>query len=116
MTVDGSAPAVLRAHIEIDGTLQKRNADIYAAVALDHAESQVLHGENGGRRLTHVAVAQQLIKVGQLEKGQVFRKDFQTNLKAGIDPGNLRLVVFVQESNLGGVLGAALHESIPARH
>jgi hypothetical protein len=115
MTVDGSAPAVLRAHIEVDGTSQKRNAEIYAVLALDHAESRVLHGENGGRRLMHVAVAQELIKVGKLEKGSTFSKEFQANLKPGIDPGNLRLVVFVQEPNLGGVLGAALHESSPAR-
>jgi len=111
--VEGSAPAVLRAHIGADGASEKRNADIYAAVALDHAESQVMHGENGGRRLTHVAVVQELIRIGKLERGKTFSQDFQINLKPGIDPKNLRLVVFVQEPDLGNVLGAALQESSP---
>lgn len=112
--IEGSTPAVLRAHIGADGTSEKRNADIYAAVALDHAESQVMHGENGGRRLTHVAVVQELIRIGKLEKGKTFSQDFQINLKPGIDPKNLRLVVIVQEPNLGNVLGAALEESSPS--
>lgn len=109
-SIDGNSPAVLRAHVEADGTSEKRNADIYAAVALDHAESQVLRGENGGRRLTHTAVVEELIRIGKVDKGKIFSQDFQANLKPGIDPNNLRLVVFVQEPDLGSVLGAAVQE------
>jgi hypothetical protein len=112
--VEGSAPAILRAHIEVDGTSSRHNADIFAAVALDHAESQVLRGENGGHRLKHVAVVQELVKIGKLEKGKAFIQDYQLKLKAGQDPKNLRLVVFVQESGPGNVLGAALEEIGPA--
>jgi len=109
-SIDGNSPAVLRAHVEADGTSEKRNADIYAAVALDHAESQVLRGENGGRRLIHTAVVEELMKIGKVDKGRIFSQDFQANLKPGIDPNNLRLVVFVQEPDLGSVLGAAVQE------
>jgi hypothetical protein len=111
--VRGPTPALLRAHIEADGTSSRHNADIFAAVALDHAESQVLRGENGGRRLQHVAVVQELVKIGKLEKGKTFAQDFQLKLKPGQDSENLRLVVFVQESGPGNVIGAALREVWP---
>lgn len=110
ISVEGDSPAVLRAHIEADGSSQKRNADVFAAIALDHAESQVLDGENGGRRLTHVAVVQDLIKIGKLEKGKTFAQDYQAKLKPGLDPKNLRMIVFVQEPGPGDVVGAALQE------
>ena len=112
--VEGNSPGVLRAHIVADGTSEKRNADIYAAVALDHAESQVLRGENGGRRLTHAAVVEELMKIGRVERGKVFSQDIQENLKPGMDPKNLRLVVFVQEPDLGSVLGASEQEVGPS--
>jgi hypothetical protein len=113
-SVASGSPALLRAHIDADGASIKHNADIYAVIALDHAESQVLRGENGGRRLTHASVALDLIKIGRLEKGRPFSQDFQAKLKTGLDPGNLRLVVFVQEPGPGGVLGAALQEIRPS--
>lgn len=109
--IDKNTIAVLRAHIEATGTLEKRSANVYVAVALDHAESQVLTGENGGRRLSHVAVVQEIAKIGKLERGKAFRQNFQARLKPGIDPGNLRLIVFVQEPELGNVLEATLRES-----
>jgi hypothetical protein len=110
MSVEGSAPAILRASIKADGSSNKHNADVFAAVALDRAESQVLRGENGGRHLSHVAVVQELVKIGKLEKGKTFDQDIQINLKPGLDPENLRLVVFVQETNYGDVLGSALQK------
>jgi len=76
--------------------------------ALDHAESQVLRGENTGRHLTHVAVAQQFIKVGKPERQKAFSQDFQLKLKSSTDPTNIRIVALVQEPGLGKVLGAAL--------
>jgi hypothetical protein len=110
VTTEPGNPTILRTHIEADGVSDKHNADIYVAVALDHVESQVLHGENGGRHLTHVAVVQQLIKVGRLSKGKGFAEDVQLKLKPGTDPKTLRLIAFVQEPGPGRVLGAALRK------
>jgi hypothetical protein len=107
VSLDGD---LLRAHIEVDGTSDKHNADVLAAIALDHAESQVLHGENGGKHLTHAAVVQELTKIGKLEKGKTFVQDYQVKLKPGADPKNLRLIVFVQVPGPGEVLGAARQE------
>lgn len=99
-------PASLHAHIEVGGATDK-HAQIFAALALDHAESHVLRGENAGKLLTHVAVVEYIKKVGDLGKGRDFSQDVQLKLKAGMDPKNLRLVVFVQEPGPGRVLGAA---------
>jgi hypothetical protein len=97
----------LRARIETDVNSEKHSADVYVAVALDHVESQVLKGENGGKHLIHVAVVQQLTRVGKLSKGKNFSQDVQLKLAPGTDPKNVRLVAFVQESGPSTVLGAA---------
>jgi hypothetical protein len=110
VTVDAANPALLRTHIETDVNFDKHNADVYVAVALDHVESQVLRGENGGRHLVHVAVVQELTKVGKLAKGKIFAQDVQLKLKPGTDPKNVRLVALVQESGPGKVLGAAVRK------
>jgi hypothetical protein len=108
---DAKTASVLHARIQIDGSSEKHNADIYVAVALDHAESQVVHGENSGRRLTHVAVVLILTKIGKLEKGKSFDQDVQLKLKVGTDPSNLRVIAFVQSPGPREVLGAALRIS-----
>jgi hypothetical protein len=103
---DPSDPATLHAHIEADNT-DKHNAEIYLAVALNHVESQVLRGENGGRHLVHVAVVQQLNKVGKLPKGKSFAQDVQVKLKPNEDRKSIRVVVFAQEPGQGKLIGAA---------
>jgi hypothetical protein len=108
VTVDAGIPTLLRAHVETAANLEKHGADVYLAVALDHVESQVLRGENGGRHLLHVAVVQEIVKIGKLPKGQSFAQDVQLKLKPGTDPKNVRLIALVQESGPGKVLGAAL--------
>ena len=112
VTVDSANPSLLRAHIETDANPGKHNADVYVALALDHVESQVLRGENGGKHLVHVGVVQQLTKVGKLSKGKTFSDDVQLKLKPGEDPRNLRFVAFVQESGPGKLLGAAMRDPI----
>jgi hypothetical protein len=107
---DAGNPDVLRTRIEADGDSDKHNADIYVVVALDRVESQVLHGENGGRHLTHVAVVQQLTKIGRLQKGKSFGETVQLKLKPGTDLKNVRVVAFVQEPGPGRLLGAALRK------
>lgn len=108
---DPADPARLKTHVEADTNPEKHNADVYVAVVLDHVESQVLRGENGGKHLVHVAVVQQLTRVGKLPKGKSFAQDVELKLKPGEDPKNLRLVAFVQESGPGKMLGAAMRKA-----
>jgi len=110
VNVDASNPSLLRAHISTDANSGTHNADVYVAVALEHVESQVSRGENNGRHLTHVAVVQQITKVGKLPKGKNFDQQVQLKLKPGEDSKNLRIVAFIQESGPGKVLGAALRK------
>jgi hypothetical protein len=112
VAVDPANPAILHAHVEVDGSSAGHNADIYEAVALDHVESQVLRGENGGKHLSHVAVVQQFAKIGKIEKGKTFSRVIDLKLKPGTDLKNTRLVIFVQEAGPGKVLGAALQDPI----
>lgn len=97
----------LHAHLDA-GTLEPyfgaREADVYVAIALNRAESQVSSGENAGHKLAHVAVVREIRKLGVIKQGQRFSQDIQLNL----EPGNLRLIAFVQEPRQGKVLGAAL--------
>ncbi len=110
VTVDEGNPTLLRTRVETGPNSEKHNADVYVAVALDHVESQVLRGENGGRHLVHVAVVQEFTRVGRVSQGKSFSQDIQLKLKPGTDPKNVRLVIFVQESGPGKILGAALRK------
>jgi hypothetical protein len=109
LSVDAGDPSVVRAHVETDAA-PDHGADVFAAVALDRVESQVLHGENGGHHLTHVAVVQQLTKIGKISKGKALSQDIQLKLKPGTDPKNVRLVVFVQQPGPGKLLGAGMRK------
>jgi len=95
-------------HVDIDGTTDKHNADVFVAVALGRAESQVLSGENSGKHLSHVAVVQEIKRIGKLAKNGHFSQDFQVKLNPGTDANNVRIIAFVQEPGPGRVLGAAL--------
>jgi hypothetical protein len=101
----------LQAHVEADalpGDSKVRKADVYLVVALNHAESQVLRGENGGHRLSHVSVVQSLTKIGSLEAGKNFAQDVKIKLDSKTDLTNLRVIAFVQQTGQRQVLGAAL--------
>jgi len=109
-SISAETPNTLRAHIET-GTLEAsfgpREADVYVAIALNQAESQVSAGENAGHRLAHVSVVRSLRKIGALKQGQFLAQDVQLKLDPGSDSRNLRLIAFVQEPRQGRVLGAA---------
>ena len=94
----------LRAHIDTDSVPEK--ADVMVALVLDHAESQVLRGENVGHHLDHVAVLANLSKVGKADKGRPFSKDISLGSRALAQP--CRLVTFLQESGQGRIVGAAV--------
>lgn len=99
----------LSAHVEtgrLPASLGLGEADVYLAFALDHAESQVSHGENAGRTLMHVAVARSIARVGTLRQGQAFVQDVRLKLDPGSESSNLRLIAFVQGPGQGRVIGA----------
>ncbi len=109
-SVSADASNILHAHLEaraLDASFSSREADVYVAVALNCAESQVSAGENAGHRLAHVSVVKSLTKVGALKQGQVLAQDVQLKLGPGSDSSGLRLIAFVQEARQGRVLGAA---------
>lgn len=100
----------LRAQVEADAlpsSFRQREAEVYVALALNHAESHVSGGENGGRTLSHVAVVRDLVKVGPLKHDEGFAQEVQLRLESGLDTHNLRVIAFVQEPKQGKVLGAA---------
>ncbi|MFZ0271378.1 MAG: DUF1223 domain-containing protein [Acidobacteriaceae bacterium] len=105
-------PGELTGRIEAEGSAQKHGGDVYVAVALDKTETDVLAGENNGKKLTNVAVVKDLAKIGKLEKGKSFDQTFRVKLWQGADPSNLRVVAFVQEPGQGKVLGAAMTKEI----
>ena len=110
-SISAGASNTLHAHLEtgaLDASFGPREADVYVAVALNRAESQVSAGENAGHRLAHVSVVKSLTKVGALKQGQVLAQDVQLKLELGSDPRSLRLIAFVQEPRQGRVLGAAV--------
>ena len=99
----------LRAHLEVgklDSAFGPPEVEVYVAVALNHAESQVSTGENAGHRLAHVSVVKSLAKIGALKQGQTLAQDIQVKVEPGSDVHNLRLIAFVQEPGQGRVLGA----------
>ena len=97
----------LRAHVETDALPSK--AEVFVALALEQAQSQVLHGENSGHRLEHVSVVRSLTRVGKIAKGQIFSKDVSLALDAPGQP--YRVIIFVQEPNLGNIVGAAMERA-----
>lgn len=103
MVTDGA----LHAHIEVDPAPDK--AEVWIALAIDHAESQVLKGENGGHHLEHVAVAKKLSEIGKLDKQRGFSKDI--SFKSITQPS--RIVAFLQEPGQGKVVGAAMAQVQP---
>lgn len=109
-SISADASNTLHAHLEtgaLEASFGSREAEVYVAVALNRAESQVSVGENAGHRLAHVSVVKSLTKIGALKQGQVLAQDVQLKLEPGSDSRSLRLIAFVQEPRQGRVLGAA---------
>jgi hypothetical protein len=106
-----NTPGVLRGRIgvaSLPASMHLATADIYLAVALSHAESQVLRGENGGRRLQHVAVVRTAAKVGSVTTRSGFEQEASVKVERDAAPSNLRVIVFAQDPKTGRVLGAAM--------
>jgi hypothetical protein len=83
-----------------------RSAGVYLVVADGSGTSQVSAGENNGRQLHHVAIVRSLKKIGSAKHGEVFHKLVDLP-KTG---AGQRVIVFLQDSEMGPVSGAAVLE------
>jgi hypothetical protein len=106
-SVEGANPVIIQGRLESEANPQWHKADVFVAVALDRADSQVVRGENSGRHLSHVAVVADMARIGKLEPGKSFAQDFHLKLKLPATQSKaIRVVAFIQESGPGSVLGA----------
>lgn len=76
-------------------------------IADDSDESQVSRGENAGGTLRHVAVLRDLTRIGTVDGSDPFSRDLKLNLNSK-SARKLRVVVIIQEPEVGKILGAAL--------
>jgi len=88
-----------------DPTAAKK-ADLYAALVNPKETTEVRAGENGGHRLQHAGVVRSLQRVGKLKDLGSGPVSFTLNAPPDSKPGEMRVVVFAQESGQGPVLGA----------
>jgi len=83
-------------------------AELWLAIAEDNLRSEVLRGENAGRKLTHAAVVRRLELIARAGKGE---QEISGRRREQLDPhwdrGHLKAVAFVQEKKSRRVLGAA---------
>ncbi|HEY6412737.1 MAG TPA: DUF1223 domain-containing protein [Edaphobacter sp.] len=82
-------------------------ADLYAVLIDPTATTQVQGGENKGRQLEHVGVVRSMKRIGKLQDLGKGPLAFNLNAPSDMQPGNLRVVVFAQSSDLGPIKGAA---------
>jgi hypothetical protein len=86
-----------------------KGLEIILAVAEDALASDVLHGENAGRRLSHAPVARSLVSVAKFDarKSPEYTSDVPLHLMPAWNRKNLRLIAFVQDRDNHRILGAA---------
>lgn len=83
------------------------SAELFLAVTESGLHSQVLRGENAGRRLAHTGVVRSLTTLGAADWKDGFTARPRLRIPPGWNRANLKAVVFVQERRSGRVLGAA---------
>jgi hypothetical protein len=100
-------PGAVRIEVDaISSPAGRGKADVYFALAQDSGTSNVLRGENQGRRLHHVAIVTNIQQVGIVTAKMAFTKDVPVGGHG--DLKGVRIIVFVQEPENGRVLGAAM--------
>jgi len=98
------AQNTLTVDFSTSGELPAHGADLIAVLADDFDRSSVLHGENSGRLLAHVAVARSIARVGRVQA--VGERTVQIPIPASFEttPGH-HLILFAQTPGNGRVLG-----------
>jgi hypothetical protein len=104
---DGN-PVRLAVRVErLLGTPPNNPAGVFLAVTESGLHSQVMRGENAGRKLDHTAVVRKLMDLGHTDpKTGGFTAMAEVFMDAGWNREQLRVIVFVQAAGCGPVLGS----------
>jgi hypothetical protein len=97
---------VLTVDFSMDGEVPGKGVDVFAVLAEDLTTSNVLRGENGGRTLSHVAVARTITRVASFETAS--ERAVHIPLAASVlvpHSEGRHLILFAQAAGLGQVLG-----------
>ncbi len=83
---------------------RQAKSEVELAITEDDLESDVAHGENAGRKLTHFGVVRSLLSIGTISNSENgFSRTFDVKLDPKWQRAKLKLTVFVQQSKLGAV-------------
>jgi hypothetical protein len=86
-----------------------KNVEVFLAITEDALASNVLRGENAGRRLAHAAVARSLNVIARFDARKV--PEYTSDLPLRFSPEwtreNLRVIAFAQDRSSHRILGAA---------
>ncbi len=110
MAASSAKSVQIRAQVsELPPVSANDRAELWLAITEGNLQTQVLRGENAGRRLKHTAVVRRLRRWGQVEPGAKELSAPASNEE--LDPSwaraNLRATAFVQEQRSRRILGAA---------
>jgi hypothetical protein len=94
----------LTVNFSTSGDLPKQGADLIAVLTDDSDRSNVLHGENSGRNLAHVAVARSLSRVTRVQAAGERTVQIQIPASFQAAQGH-HLILFAQTPGNGRVLG-----------
>jgi hypothetical protein len=83
--------------------------NVWLALAENDLETNVVRGENAGKRLQHAAVVRRLQKLTEIKPkpGAPFAWSGEVRLDSAWKASNLRAVVFLQERDSGHIVGVA---------
>jgi hypothetical protein len=83
--------------------------NIWLAVTEDDLETDIVRGENAGKRLKHAAVVRRLQKVAEIapKRQAPLSWSREVRLESAWKPSNLRAVVFLQERDSRRIVGVA---------
>ena len=99
------AQNTLTVNFSTSGEMPPHGADLIAVLADDSDRSSVLHGENSGRMLAHVAVARSMTRVARVQAAG--ERTVQVPIPASfLNTQGHHLILFAQTPGNGRVLGA----------
>jgi hypothetical protein len=94
----------LRLQVRIDNV--REDADVLLAIAENGLESNVIRGENRGRRMGHDGVTRHLAVIGRARKQQPFTAEPKIAIERDWRRENLSAVVFLQDRSSYRIQGA----------